>query len=293
MRMTETIRGKGIVVVMDSAFCLMDAVVALRNEGIYTATVAKKRAYWPRNIPGDDVLAHMAGKPVGELHGRRGKLNGVPFHIFAVSHRRYTFILVATHGSTRVDTEPRKLRTADGHVLFFRRNEPINDYYRARHAVDDHNHYRQGQRVSLEAAWGSKFWPNRQLGFVLCVVLVNAMMAHNHFVVPRSGQDKLSFDDFKYIVARELVCKWEERAKPPGAAANRPRRAAVVEHRHLKLSKYEGAKPGSRTACPYQQVRCRGTGCSKSIRTYCSCNRMLFLCSSCFLEHFSDVSGSQ
>jgi hypothetical protein len=289
LRMTETIRGSGRVVIMDSAFCVMKAIVALRQVGIYVATIAKKRRYWPKDIPGDEVIAFMRRKPVGELHGRRGMLNGMAFNLFAVNHVRYTFIMIATYGSTLLERIPKTIRTYDGQSITFYRNEPLSDYYRGRHAVDDHNHYRQGQRISLEKAWGSKFWPNRQLAFILSSNMVNAMLAYNHVRRAGDADQQLSFEDFTFLVAREFIRNWEERELAENMAAKRRRRAPMVDHRLVKLPVFEGATPGKRTSQPYQQVKCKGNGCQKMVRTYCSCDRLLALCLDCFSVHVAQA----
>jgi xylulokinase len=267
----------------------MEALVAMHSKGLYAATVAKKRAYWPRNVPGDEVLAHMAGKPVGELHARRGTLGDMRFNLFAVNHNRYTFILIATYGSTVLENEARVLRCVDGRTLTFRRNEPLNDYYRARHAVDDHNHYRQGQRVSLEQAWGSKFWPNRQFAFVVATAMVNALMAYNHFDRLAKGEPALTLRQFQALVAEELIRRWEHREKEAEPPGRRPKRAVSREHNLTVLATFEGAVPGKRTQAKYQQVRCKGENCKRMIRTYCSCNRLRALCQSCFTLHVAEV----
>lgn len=299
MRMTETIRGTGIVVVMGSAFCDVGALAALQKEGLYACTVAKKHATtsWPRHVPGDDVRSYMEDKPAGELHGRRATLGGMPFNLFAVNHRRYTFIALATYGSTRLEPVPCKLRTADGLVLTYKRNEAIGDYYRARQAVGNHIRCHQGQRVSLATSCDGEYRANGHLGFLVNVALVNAVMAYNHFVASSSsGPKRQSFDDFKARVAVELVEAWEGRARDTAEAlGKRPKRAdddaaPVVEHGLEKIPPFEGAVPGKRTATKYQQVHCKGGGCSKKVRTYCRCDRSVVLCQSCFAAHLIRVA---
>ncbi len=289
LRMTDELAGSGRVVVMDSAFCVMKAVVAMQQRGIYVTTVAKKRSYWPRDIPGDDILAYMHQKPVGEVHGRRGRLGNTTFNLFAVNHTRYTFILVATYGSTLLESTPKTIRTADGQTFSFKRNEPISDYYRARHAVDDHNHYRQGQRVSFEKAWGSKFWENRQFSFVVAATLVNAMLAYNHFVAARHAKPRHTFDEFKRLVATELASSWREQQVAAVAEPKRARRSTEREHQLIKIPKFEGSRLGSVTKKAYQQVRCKWQGCDKFTRQYCSCDRNLVLCQGCMVMHLAEV----
>lgn len=288
IRMTEELSTTGRVVVMDSAFCVMSAIYQLYKRGLYTATVAKKRAYWPRGIPGDEVNAHMAGKPVGELHTRKARMHDMPLLLFAVNHSLYTFILISTYGCSHLVGPERKVRAANGAMFTYRRNEAIQDYYAIRHAVDDHNHLRQGQRVGLERAWASKFWPNRQFAFLVSVSLVNAMLAYNHFTASKCDKPLLNLTRFKRHVETGLLRRWKERdteSEAAALAAKRPRRSAAArEHRLVSYEKYQGAT-GKKLKKPYQQVICKGAKCSRQVRTHCTCSTSLAFCVDCFLEH--------
>jgi hypothetical protein len=61
MRMVDGLRGTGRVVVMDSAFCVVKAMRALSDSGLYLTTLAKKRAdfprEWPHGVPGSRCRA--------------------------------------------------------------------------------------------------------------------------------------------------------------------------------------------------------------------------------------------
>jgi hypothetical protein len=289
LRMVDSLHGTGRVIVMDSAFCVMKAVKALYDHGLFAATVAKKRAHWPRGIPGDAVRDHMQGKPVGEMHTLKGSYEGMPLCLYAVNHTGYTFLLLATYGSSVLQGPERKVRAANGSLFTYRRNEPISDYYDVRHAVDDHNHLRQGQRVNLERAWGSKFWANRQLAFVISSTLVNACLAYNHF----SGKTCLRLDEFKDRVALDLLHAWQayrdelaDAPTPPGKRASRQRRGEG-EHVLQNIPPYTGPRGPSKKA--YQQWKCKGKQCEKFVRMRCSCNDRLSLCTTCFASHLTET----
>lgn len=290
LRMTESLQSTGTVVIMDSAFCVLQGLAELGKRGVFAATVVKKKKYWPRGVPGDEILAYMEHKPVGQLMTRLGSIDEIPMLLHAVNHSRYVFIMISTYGSSVLRDPPRTVRSADGQIFTYRRNEPLADYYQARHAVDDHNHLRQGQRSHLEQAWASKFWPNRQLAFILSTTLVNAMLVYNHFTAPATGEPKLGFNEFRAKVARGLIRKWEEQQTEATSAGKRARRSTGSQlHQLLKLRVGFGAK-GERVKKKYQQVRCRGDKCINMVRTYCSCDSNLILCASCFRIHIASVA---
>ncbi len=52
----------GKVVMGDSGFCVTAGVKSLQEKGVYGQFLIKKRRYCPKNVPGDLIDAHMAGK---------------------------------------------------------------------------------------------------------------------------------------------------------------------------------------------------------------------------------------
>lgn len=304
MRMVDGLCGTGRVVVMDSAFCVVKAVKALYDSGLYATTLAKKRAEssgeWPHGVPGDRVREQMQGRPVGELHTLRGEYNGMPLCLHAVNHPGYTLVLLATYGSSLLQGEAQQVRGVDGHLFSYRRSEPISDYYDVRHAVDEHTNMRQRQRAGLEKVWGaSKFWVNRQLAFVLSSTLVNAHLAYNHFSAKTSGTPALSMDDFKARVALDLLRVWQDHRNVLLASADTPpeKRArrrcgavgGVADHVLEGIPLHLGPRGPSKKAS--QQWKCRGRGCSRFVRTRCSCDEKLSLCNTCYALHVTAALG--
>jgi hypothetical protein len=97
-RMTSTLRGQGHVVILDSAFCVIDGLVDLAKKGVWTAAVVKKHHHrWPPHVPGDAIVAYMKDRPIGELHVAQGIVDGVRISLNCVRHSRHTFILASTY----------------------------------------------------------------------------------------------------------------------------------------------------------------------------------------------------
>jgi hypothetical protein len=289
LRMTKPLYGTGTAVIMDSAFCVVKAVLEMRRRGVFAATVVKPlQRYWPRHLDGiADVVATLKTKPVGELHARKGtSADQLPIAHFLVNYGKYVVQLLSTYGSDVLGDEQRRVRT-DGKVISYRRNAVIDDYYRARLAVDLHNNVRQGQWRTLEETWASRKWPVRQLAFVVSATLVNTYFIYTHF----SGHEPITtFNQFRRLVLLELMETEKARRNEGAEAARRPRRPSLggeveVSHKLVHLKLYEGASPGKRTKKKYQQQRCKGRGCGALTRTFCSCDRKLFLCLGCFATH--------
>ena len=51
LRMLRPIFGTAKVVILDSGFCVLKALIALRENGVFASSVIKKRRYWPAMIP--------------------------------------------------------------------------------------------------------------------------------------------------------------------------------------------------------------------------------------------------
>ena len=73
---------KGLIVILDSEFCVLRATIELKKRGVYASALIKKRKYWPKYIDGDSIDAHFEGKEVGNMDSLPGKMHNVLFHIF-------------------------------------------------------------------------------------------------------------------------------------------------------------------------------------------------------------------
>ena len=54
--------GTGKIFVLDSGFCVLNALIAFKNVGVFAAAVIKKRRYWPQFVAGDVIDEHMKEK---------------------------------------------------------------------------------------------------------------------------------------------------------------------------------------------------------------------------------------
>jgi Transposase IS4 len=57
VRLTKAFWYHSIFLVLDSGFCVLEALAELRKVGIYGAAVIKKRHYWPKSNNGDAIAS--------------------------------------------------------------------------------------------------------------------------------------------------------------------------------------------------------------------------------------------
>ena len=108
LRLTEPVWGSDRVFVLDSGFCVLQAIVELRKKGLFAAALIKKRRYWPKYIPGDSILAHFTEKGIGESDALQGMLDDVKFHVVAMKEPDYAMMFMTTYGTLAPVGEEKK-----------------------------------------------------------------------------------------------------------------------------------------------------------------------------------------
>jgi Transposase IS4 len=89
----------GRVVIMDSSFCVLQALIELLLVGVYSPAVIKKRRYWPKYIDGEGIDQYFQTKEVGQCDSLPGTLSGKTFSIFCMKEENYTMKLMAMYGA--------------------------------------------------------------------------------------------------------------------------------------------------------------------------------------------------
>ena len=59
LHVLEPIFAKGMVVILDSGFCVLRGIIELKKWGVYASTLIKKCKYWPKHIMGEETKAHL------------------------------------------------------------------------------------------------------------------------------------------------------------------------------------------------------------------------------------------
>ena len=59
LRACASLASSGKIVILDSGFCVLQALLELRKIGVFASAVIKKRRYWPKHYPGDEIDRYM------------------------------------------------------------------------------------------------------------------------------------------------------------------------------------------------------------------------------------------
>ena len=173
LELCRSLYGSGKMVVLDSGFCVLQAIIEFKKVGVFACAVIKKRRYWPKFIPGDSINTRMEGKPIGSVDCLRGILNNEPYNVFCMKEPDYVVKFMSTHGSlTYYPGEKENVRVVGDKIYKFKYAKPFSDHYKYRHMVDDHNNLRHSS-PSLEDIWTTHRWTNRVFAFLLAITEVN------------------------------------------------------------------------------------------------------------------------
>ena len=82
LELCKSLYGSGKVIVLDSGFRVLKALIALKKVGVFAHAVINKRRYWPKFVPGEAINDHMKEKNVGDVDCLQG----------TVDNERYNFL---------------------------------------------------------------------------------------------------------------------------------------------------------------------------------------------------------
>ena len=88
---------------LDSGFCVLRAIVAFYEKGIYAGSLIKKQQFWPSLVPGEAIDAHFNGKNAGDCDAISGTLNGSSYKIWGMKEPDYVMKIMATGGVLEED----------------------------------------------------------------------------------------------------------------------------------------------------------------------------------------------
>ena len=292
LRLCKPLFGTGKVVILDSGFCVLTALIDLMKFGVYASALIKKRRYWPKYIDGESINRAMELKEIGESARLPGELSGIKFDVFAHKEPDYTMMLMSTYGCLNInDDQKASVRNVNGEVKEFKYTEVIGNHYRYRGSVDEHNSKRHdggtGNGLSLEKTWHTSRWENRVFAFILGISEVNAYLAWKFF-----GGNTESLLEFRKQLAFELVFNEEgDDSNSDGDGGDSKRRKLRSQGRHdlITLAKGTGPKPNKVYKLNYQQFTCHTPSCHKRVRTVCSCSPTIIRCNACFVNHRVEV----
>ena len=183
----------------------------------------------------------------------------------------------------------------------FRYTQVFNNHFAYRHVVDDHNNFRM-MEPCIEKSWRTIKWEKRVFAFVLAILEVNAWLAMRYLFCDLN----MKLLDFRTNLACQLVYNpWLEKE-----SAGLEKDDEVVNIKKRKSSRINmdlthefcSAPPFGKTFTTdgkwiltdknaYQKKVCKGEGCKKQVRTYCSCCVGHWMCPQCYGFHMRDVGN--
>ena len=83
LRTTENLWGIVNVVVMDSGLCVLEGLISMVEKGVFGLALIKKRCYWPKGVPAEEIIWHMQNKEVVDVESVQGSIRGKRYHIIA------------------------------------------------------------------------------------------------------------------------------------------------------------------------------------------------------------------
>ena len=294
LTLCQSIYSSGKIVVLDSGFSVMSALIALKKKGVFAHAVAKKRRFWPRHVPGDAIEKHMALKAIGDTDCLNGELNGEKYSIFVMKEPDYTMKLMSTYGGLTVEPgEKETKRYENGEKHIFRYTKKISHHFKYRHMVDDHNNLRHSN-PSFEDTWVTVTWAFRVFAFLLAITEVNLYLflrwkcwrtLHENCPTLHQFRKRLAFCliENKYFVSEEAEKK---------VLRSSTSKQHKIERCPTFAKKFSLGKWDCSAKAMYQQHRCTGRKCKKMIRTFCKCSPGVWLCDDCFSTHLCDVLTS-
>ena len=283
LRLTKAIHGTGNVVVMDSGFCVLKAIIELRKKGVFSSALIKKRRYWPRYIKGEEIKEHFADKEPGSFDAMKGKMENTEFYVYGMKEPDYVLLFMTSYGvEGRQGAEQVRAVQDDGvtRKVRFQYPEVCANHYNYRDSVDNHNGRRM-HPIAIEEQWRTQRWPNKVFQFLLGITEVNCNLVNWAYF----GAESLGQVDFRYQLGDELI---NNPYSNKGESEKRTREAAVVdmEHSLVSLPQYKTFQNARIRGCKtrYIQLLC---SCEQRIRvrTYCKCSPGVMRCSECFKTH--------
>ena len=292
LRLCESIFHIGMVVILDSGFCVLRAIIELKKRGVFASALIKKRRYWPKDVGGDQINSHFEDKDVGDVDSLPGRLDNIPFHIFGMKEPDYVMKLMSTYGTNeRVEshTTRREWINSDKKKVSksFCYPEVVSNHFKYRHSVDDHNAKRHAP-ICLEHVWATKYWPHRPFSFLLAITEVNVNLAEAYFVRHKAPRPQL---EFRKLIAKDLIHNeylMEEQNQQELRRSQRKRHLSTHCLQSLPpFRKFVGTKI-QKSKSKYPQATC--TSGHRKVRTYCICTPGILRCDQCFALHCIEVN---
>ena len=297
LRLTKLLCGTGKIVILDSLVCVLHRIIELFKKGVCSSALIKKCRYWPKGVPGEIMDERMTGKGIGNTDAISGKLDGMDYNLFMMKDKDHTVKLMSTYGKLEVQNDAKDsfqhVEIVEGRRKVRRRakfkcTEPYQNYYRARHAVDDHNHSRH-LTPSIESTWVIDYRNDLPFQFIISISEVDAHKGYGQWEL--DDPEGLSIHQFRWKLAIGLInndyviddCETTKKS----VTSQRRRRQNLLKSALPRIKKYCATRKIwiKESADTHQRYICKSSNCKNRCRTYCVCDPSRWMCKVCFHLH--------
>jgi hypothetical protein len=94
LHLTKSIHNSARYVVLDLGFCVLSALIAIQNMGVFACALIKKRRFWPQYIFSDAIDNLLAGNNMGDPAAVEGYLDDTICNVWAMKKPDYTKLWV-------------------------------------------------------------------------------------------------------------------------------------------------------------------------------------------------------
>ena len=99
LRLLLPMLNAGKVVIIDSGFCVLLAIIEMCKHGARASALTKNRRNWLKHVKGDEIRNHFEDKNPGDCDCLPGELKGVKFKITCMKESDYTIMLMTSYGT--------------------------------------------------------------------------------------------------------------------------------------------------------------------------------------------------
>ena len=201
--------------------------------------------------------------------------------------------IMATEGHMFTEGCRQVSHVVDSVITTFSYPWPVETHFPYRHAVDDHNNLRH-HLPSIEDTLRTDRWQCRVFAFIIAVSEVNCYLAKKHWCW--NGNEKETYSFFRRKLAFELINNVDVISSPclevDRLFYDSPNVHQLQTAPHNAL-KYRNRQWVQTASYRYQTFRCTTPACKRRIRTFCSCEKGVWLCTPCHGDHLFNLgSGS-
>ena len=181
LHLTKTIQHTARYVVLDSGFCVLLALLALKKKGVYAGALIKKRHYWPSLVAGNAIDGHFDNKEVGAFAAVEGNHDGICYNIWAMKDASYVTKIMGTASGLLYPEDRMHTRCLEGgNAASFCYTEPYYLHFKYRHLIDEHNAKRHAV-PAIETSLVTTRWAMRVFQYLWATSEVNYFLGCKAF----------------------------------------------------------------------------------------------------------------